>query len=145
MEYICFLVCGGALEFLVEEVRDREDTLIIEHPSERRTNSPGAVSNPVIPIGPPSDESDPLAAMAMAHLHLTEHSGASYRAITSLYAGTGPRAGYLNGKVRYPVSRLIALGTSTYWICNNISLYSISPHVHASHFRIRRHSTGTLG
>jgi hypothetical protein len=119
-----FMLSCGDLTFLVEDARfldEDGDTFNIERLPERGTNGPEG------------------------NRYSLEHSGASYRAITSLYAGTAPDAGHLNGKVRYPASRLIALGTPTYWICNNISLYSISPHGHASHFRIRKRSTWTLG
>jgi hypothetical protein len=63
----------------------------------------------------------------------------SYGPITSLYAGTAPAAGELNGKVGSPTSRI----RPCYVTMNNLhpmNLFSISPPGHASRSHIRRHS-----
>lgn len=77
---ICFIISAGDLEALTEEMRPRADT----------TSRPSTTQN---------------AGLADAQDRLSELSNASLRAVTSLYAGTDPDAGQLNGKVRYPILR----------------------------------------
>ena len=77
---------------------------------------------------------------------LTRHSGTivqrvgrmltypvSYGAISSLYAGTAPAAGELNGKVSIPSSRIGPHVTNLHLL-----YHSISPPGHGSHFQMVR-------
>jgi len=146
---ICFLIQGGDLDAVTDDVRHGRtgsNTFDYDRPSH---SNPGR-SNPVRSNNPMAAannfsaraQDDPIGAMSTAHDHMAELSGASYRAVTSLYAGTDLAAGDLNGRVRYPVPGLVvASGISTYRMCN-ISLYSISPPGLDAHFPIGRRSTG---
>jgi hypothetical protein len=97
---ICFLVQGGALDAITDDVRHVRPDTDLTTTSERPSQHP----------------SEPIAPLALTQDHLTELSGTSYRAITSLYAGTEPAAGQLNGRASYPVSALIVFGIPTYWM-----------------------------
>lgn len=129
---ICFLIQGGDLDAVTDDVRHvRSSTFDYDSPSVGRSsrptanNHPMASNHPVATMGNLSAQAqeDPLGAMSTARDHLAELSGASCRAITSLYAGTDPAAGQLNGRVRYPVSGLVVTsGISTYHMYKNFSL-----------------------
>ena len=88
---ICFIISAGDLEVLTEEMRPRPDA----------TGRPSTTQN--------TQNID----LEDAQDHLTNLSNSSLRAATSLYAGTDPEAGQLNGKVRYPILRNCTWNTSS--------------------------------
>ena len=85
---ICFILSGGDLEALTEDIRRdevsnaRQARSEAEHSAQRRARQNSGFSDEVDPDEPP------------------EPSKVYHRAITSLYAGTDPEASELNGKVR---------------------------------------------
>jgi hypothetical protein len=84
---ICFIMQGGDLEALAEDVHpDMDDA--VTHTSRN-------------PEGHAHVRRDTtLDDIGAARDHVAELSGSSLRAVTSLYAGTAPDAGRLNGRVR---------------------------------------------
>src|SRR5216683_6575112 len=89
---ICFIVEGGDLDKLAEDARDMEDRAT--RPLLRNVEQRPEVR---------------IEDIDAAEGRLSDLSNASLRAITSLYAGTDPAAGRLNGKVRAPSSFRICL------------------------------------
>jgi hypothetical protein len=81
---ICFIISAGDLDALTEEFGPRTDTAA--RPSTTTTTAQATQD----------------ANLDNAQDRLSELANASLRAVTSLYAGTDPEAGKLNGKVRYP-------------------------------------------
>ena len=85
---MCFILSGGDLEALTEDLRRdelsnaRQVRSDAEHSAQRRARQNSAFSDDLDPDGP------------------LEPSKEYHRAITSLYAGTDPEASQLNGKVR---------------------------------------------
>ena len=97
---ICFIISAGDLEALTEEMRPRPSA------------TGGASTTPNVNLEDAQD-------------HLTGLSNSSLRAATSLYAGTDPEAGKLNGKVRYPILRImIAPGIPAHRMCKTFSQVS---------------------
>ena len=86
---ICFLISGGDLEALTEDILDREHKM--EHAGAaagRRVDA--AAQRRLDQIGQPD---------AHQHHDPTEPTKVIHRAITPLYAGTAPAAGQLSGRV----------------------------------------------
>jgi hypothetical protein len=119
---ICFLIQGGDLDAVTDDVRHARDGTF-DYPSgghSNPTHRPPGHSNLNNPMAAANNlatqaQDDPIGALSTAHDHMAELHGASYRAITSLYAGTDPAAGQLNGRVRNPVPGLfVTSGISTY-------------------------------
>jgi hypothetical protein len=88
---ICFLISGGDLEALTEDILDRERKVEdvrdqgvarLDASARRRIDHLG------LPDATAPDHDDP-----------TEPTKVIHRAITPLYAGTAPEAGRLNGRV----------------------------------------------
>lgn len=127
---ICFILSGGDLEAITDDLRREElpnaQTVRSEAEStaQRHVRQNSGISEDLDP-----DESEP--------------SKVYYRALTSLYAGTDPEANRHNGKVRTrirpPESLLIyrLTGHAKY-------LFSILPPGHAPHFQVRRRSISNL-
>jgi hypothetical protein len=130
---ICFILSGGDLEALTEDLRRdegpiarqmRSGTEAVESTVQRGIRQNSGISDE-------HDSDDPR-----------EPSKEYHRAITSLYAGTDPEASGLNGKVRVlglPNCPLI------YRLTGHVKyLFSISPPGRATHFQVRRRSILSL-
>ena len=92
----CFILSGGNLESLTEDIRREELHAAREFPNQVRSGSEStaqaAAQQQLRQNTGFSDESDSDEPEESAKVY--------HRAITSLYAGTDPKAGQLNGKVR---------------------------------------------
>jgi hypothetical protein len=124
---IWFILSAGDLEALTEEMGP---------------HSMDAAGRPATTTTQNANTHDARDNLENAEDRLSELANSPLRAITSLYAGTDPEAGKLNGKVRYPISpksRLEYRPTDVYHL-----LPSISPPGLVSHFHIGRHSTESL-
>ena len=87
--FICFIVEGGDLDALAEDARDKA------RDAEDRATRPLRDAE-----GRRERREVRIEDIDAEEERLSELSNASLRAITSLYAGTDPAAGRLNGKVR---------------------------------------------
>jgi hypothetical protein len=116
---ICFIVSGGDLEALTEDIVDKH------HPTSRgiRAQAEAAAQRPVLP----QDDDD---------LDSSEPAKVDHRAITSLFAGTATQAGRMNGKVCLsgPSKLPLTLPTNE----TRKLPFSISPPGHASHVQVIR-------
>jgi hypothetical protein len=95
---MCFLISGGDLEALMEDIPDREPRSMGDTPDETesstRRRARGHVRHQDITT-PHHDHHDPSQSIKVYH-----------RAITSLYAGTAPEASQLSGRVGAPLPKL---------------------------------------
>ena len=111
---ICFLISGGDLDALTEDILDRE------HKMENAGAAAGrrfdaAAQHRLDQIGQP-------AATAHEHHDPTEPTKVIYRAITPLFAGTAPEAGQLSGRVG-----VSSLPTLAYRLTGHVKiLFSVS-------------------
>ena len=91
---ICFLISGGDLEALTEDILDREEKVEQTvgrgvHEAGRRAGAAARSHlDPLGLTGETVEDQDPAKPTKVIH-----------RAITPLYAGTAPEAGRLNGRV----------------------------------------------
>ncbi|KAI9431544.1 NAD(P)-binding protein [Russula earlei] len=92
---VCFVVTGGNLEDLTDEVRRTGETTA----DNMQRNLNDRVSERVNTL----QNMDPLDAVAS--IRDSDVAKSSYLALTSLYAGTEPTAGTLNGKYLAPWAR----------------------------------------
>ena len=87
---ICFLISGGDLDALTEDILDRE----------HKMENAGAAAGRRVDAAA-QRRLDQIGQPAAAHDHHdpTEPTKVIHRAITPLYAGTAPAAGQLSGRV----------------------------------------------
>ena len=120
---MCFLISGGDLEALTEDIIDREPVGEIRYAAvEKRSDA--AAQRRLDQTGHPD-------ATAHEHEHHdpTEPTKVIHRAITPLYAGTAPAAGQLSGRVG-----VSGLPTLAYRLTGHVKiLFSVSHRLGTRH------------
>ena len=146
---ICFLISGGDLEALTEDILDKEPRMgelrnraetRMERSAERHFDN--RFVQPVQPAGAaprPGHPVPPGYPAQHSYHNPLEPTRVYHRAITPLFAGAAPEAGGLGGRVS--ASRL--QNCPTYRLTGNY-IYSISPPGRASHFQVGRRSVPDL-